>query len=43
MRRRALTRELEATLSGFFGGDWLALLNYVGEEPHPVQWQRPKR
>ena len=35
LRRRALTRELEATLSGFFGGDWLALLNYVGEEPHP--------
>ncbi|MDP9485823.1 MAG: hypothetical protein M3Q49_08585, partial [Actinomycetota bacterium] len=26
LRRRALTRELEGTLSGFFGGDWLALL-----------------
>jgi hypothetical protein len=35
LRRRALTRELEATLSGFFGGDWLALLDYLGEEPHP--------
>ena len=35
LRRRALTREYEATLSGFFGGDWLALLNYLGEEPHP--------
>ena len=35
LRRLALTRELEATLSGFFGGDWLALLDYVGEEPHP--------
>lgn len=34
LRRRALTRELEATLSGFFGGDWLALLDYLGEEPH---------
>ncbi len=35
LRRRALTRELEGTLSGFFGGDWLALLGYLGEEPHP--------
>lgn len=35
LRRRALTREFEATLSGFFGGDWLALLDYLGEEPHP--------
>ncbi len=35
LRRRALTREFEATLSGFFGGDWLALLNYLGEDPHP--------
>lgn len=35
LRRRALTREFEATLSGFFGGDWLALLDYLGEEVHP--------
>ena len=35
LRRRALTREFEATLSGFFGGDWLALLDYLGEQPHP--------
>ncbi len=35
LRRRTLTREFEATLSGFFGGDWLALLAYLGEEPHP--------
>jgi len=35
LRRRALTREFEATLSGFFGGDWLALLDYLGEGPHP--------
>lgn len=34
LRRRALTCEFEATLSGFFGGDWLALLDYLGEEPH---------
>lgn len=37
LRRRALTREYEATLSGFFGGDWLALLDYLGEEPHPEE------
>ena len=37
LRRRALTRELEGTLSGFFGGDWLALLDYLGEEPHPEE------
>jgi hypothetical protein len=37
LRRRALTRELEGTLAGFFGGDWLAFLDYVGEEPHPEE------
>jgi hypothetical protein len=37
LRRRVLTRELEGTLSGFFGGDWLAFLDYVGEEPHPEE------
>ena len=35
LRRRVLTRELATTLSGFFGGDWLALLDYLGEQPHP--------
>jgi hypothetical protein len=35
LRRSALTRGLEDTLSGFFGGDWLAFLDYLGEEPHP--------
>ncbi len=37
LRRRALTRDLETTLSGFFGGDWLALLDYLGEQPHPEE------
>src|SRR5215218_4840602 len=37
LRRRALTRELETTLSGFFGGDWLAFLDYLGEQPHPEE------
>jgi hypothetical protein len=34
-RRRVVTRSLERTLSGFFGGDWLGFLRYLGEEPHP--------
>jgi hypothetical protein len=34
-RRQALTKALERTLSGFFGGDWLAWLAYLGEQPHP--------
>lgn len=37
LRRRALTRELKVTLSGFFAGDWLAFLDYVGGEPHPEE------
>lgn len=35
LRRHAVTRQFEATLPGFFGGDWLALLDYLGEEAHP--------
>lgn len=34
-RKQVLTRSLEKTLSGFFGGDWLGFLLYLGEEPHP--------
>jgi len=38
LRQRVLTRKLdELTLSAFFGGDWLAFLNYIGEEPHPEE------
>jgi hypothetical protein len=33
-RQQVLTRPLERTLSGFFGGDWLAFLDYLGEKPH---------
>lgn len=32
-RKRVLTKGTEATLSGYFGGDWLAFLDYLGEEP----------
>jgi len=32
-----LTRELERVLSTYFGGDWLSLLGYLGEAPHPKE------
>lgn len=35
LRKQVLTRALERTLSGFFGGDWLSFLDYLGEQPHP--------
>ncbi|MGO9972680.1 MAG: hypothetical protein ACLP01_07715 [Solirubrobacteraceae bacterium] len=35
LRRRVMTKELEPSLSAYFGGDWLALLAYLGEEPDP--------
>jgi hypothetical protein len=34
-RKQALTRALERILSAYWGGDWLAFLAYIGEEPHP--------
>jgi hypothetical protein len=34
-RKQALTRALERILSAYWGGDWLAFLSYIGEEPHP--------
>jgi hypothetical protein len=34
-RKSVLTKPLEKTLSGFFGGDWLSFLNYIEEQPHP--------
>lgn len=34
-RRQVLTKADERTLSGFFDGDWLALLAYLGEQPAP--------
>jgi hypothetical protein len=34
-RKRALTRDLERTLSAYWGGDWLSYLAYLGEQPHP--------
>ena len=34
-RRQVLARVHERMLSAYFGGDWLAFLTYLGEDPHP--------
>jgi hypothetical protein len=34
-RKQVLTKTFQPLLIGFFGGDWLALLDYLGETPHP--------
>lgn len=36
-RKQALTKNLERTISAYWGGDWLAYLTYLGEEPHPEE------
>jgi hypothetical protein len=33
-RKQVLTKPFQKALSGFFRGDWLGLLKYLGEEPH---------
>ncbi len=35
LRARVVTRRFEPTLAGYFGGDWLAFLEYLGARPHP--------
>lgn len=35
LRRQVVNKAFERTLAGFFGGDWLGFLDYIGEEPHP--------
>lgn len=35
--RQVLTKPLQRTLSAYFGGDWLAFLRYIGEQPHPEE------
>jgi hypothetical protein len=34
-RKQVVTRAFQRDLSAFFGGDWLALVRYLGEQPHP--------
>lgn len=34
-RNQSLTKPFQPILAGFFGGDWLKFLGYLGEEPHP--------
>lgn len=36
-RKQALTKPFQNTLAGFFQGDWLGLLDYLGEQPHPEE------
>lgn len=33
-RKQVLTKTFQPTLSGFFQGNWLGLLDYLGEQPH---------
>ena len=37
LMRQVLTKPLQRTLSAFFGGDWLELVRYLGEQPHPSE------
>lgn len=44
-RTQVVTKSLERVLSAFFGGDWLAFLDYLGEAPHTeeqIATQLPK-
>lgn len=34
-RKQVITKAFQPLLTGFFGGDWLALVEYLGERPHP--------
>jgi hypothetical protein len=34
-RKDVITKALQPLLTGFFGGDWLALVDYLEESPHP--------
>jgi hypothetical protein len=36
-RKQVVTKQLERTVVGYFGGDWLAVLDYLGEQPHPEE------
>lgn len=34
-RKQVVTKAFQPYLSGYFGGDWLSLVEYLGERPHP--------
>jgi hypothetical protein len=34
-RKQVITKTFQPFLSGYFGGDWLAFVEYLGERPHP--------
>ena len=35
LARKVLNKRMQPVVSGYFGGDWLAFLDYLGEEPNP--------
>ncbi|MGK5533144.1 TerD family protein [Streptomyces sp. URMC 129] len=35
LARRVLKKELQSVVSAYFGGDWLAVLDYLQASPHP--------
>lgn len=35
LARRVLTKDLQSVASAYFGGDWLAVLDYLQARPHP--------
>jgi hypothetical protein len=37
LMRQVLTKPLQRVLSAYFGGDWLAFVSYLGEQPHPSE------
>lgn len=37
LARRVLTKRLQPALSAYFAGDWLAFLDYLGEQPNPSE------
>jgi len=34
-RKQVVTKAFQPLLTGFFGGDWLEFVKYLGERPHP--------
>ena len=36
-RTKVMNKSFERTLSGAFGGDWLAFVRYLGEQVHPAE------
>lgn len=37
LRKRVVTARQQPVLVGYFAGDWLEFLDYMGEQPHPTE------